>query len=75
MKEHFHIVTMEEVMEAAGGHYKLPEDPMLLTFDDGYIDNYTFAFPVLDELGVQGSFFIPGKTFTTYELLDVNRCV
>lgn len=73
MKEHFHIVTMEEVMEAAGGHYKLPEDPMLLTFDDGYIDNYTFAFPVLDELGVQGSFFIPGKTFTTYELLDVNK--
>lgn len=73
MKEHFHIVTMEEVMEAAGGHYELPDDALLLTFDDGYIDNYTFAFPVLDELGVQGSFFIPGKTFTTYELLDVNK--
>lgn len=73
MKEHFHIVTMEEVMEAAENRYKLPENAMLLTFDDGYIDNYTFAFPVLDELGVQGSFFIPGKTFTTYELLDVNK--
>lgn len=73
MKEHFHIVTMEEVMEAAENRYNLPEDAMLLTFDDGYIDNYTFAFPVLDKLGVQGSFFIPGKTFTTYELLDVNK--
>lgn len=73
MKEHFHIVTMEEVMEAAENRYKLPDDAMLLTFDDGYIDNYTFAFPVLDKLGVQGSFFIPGKTFTTYELLDVNK--
>ncbi|MBE6106382.1 MAG: polysaccharide deacetylase [Anaerovibrio lipolyticus] len=46
---------------------------MLLTFDDGYVDNYTFAFPVLEEFGFQGSFFIPGKTFTTHQLLDVNK--
>ena len=45
----------------------------MLTFDDGYIDNYTFAFPVLEEAGVQGSFFIPGKTFATHQLLDVNK--
>ena len=46
---------------------------MLLTFDDGYADNYTVAMPVLEEYGVQGSFFIPGKTFTTHQLLDVNK--
>ena len=46
---------------------------MLLTFDDGYVDNYTFAMPVLEEFGVQGSFFIPGKTFRTHQLLDVNK--
>lgn len=61
MKEHFHIVTMEEVMEAAENRYNLPEDAMLLTFDDGYIDNYTFAFPVLDKLGVQGSFLYQAR--------------
>lgn len=73
MKQHFHIVTMEEVIEAADGHYELPERALLLTFDDGYIDNYTFAFPILEEFGVQGSFFIPGKTFATHQLLDVNK--
>ena len=42
-------------------------------FDDGYIDNYTYALPILEEFGLQGSFFIPGKTFMTHQLLDVNK--
>lgn len=45
----------------------------MLTFDDGYIDNYQYAFPILEDAGVQGSFFIPGKTFSTHQLLDVNK--
>ena len=73
MKNNFNIVTMEWVMDAVEGKADLPEKAMLLTFDDGYIDNYTVAFPILDEFGVQGSFFIPGKTFTTHQLLDVNK--
>lgn len=64
---------MEQVIEATKGGAPLPDNAVLLTFDDGYIDNYTFAFPVLEEFGFQGSFFIPGKTFTTHQLLDVNK--
>lgn len=73
LKAHFQIVAMEEVMAACSGEMVLPEQAMLLTFDDGYIDNYTFAFPILEEFGVQGSFFIPGKTFVSHQLLDVNK--
>lgn len=73
MKSNFNIVTMEQVIEAVQGKAKLPEKALLLTFDDGYIDNYTFALPVLEEFKVQGSFFIPGKTFSTHQLLDVNK--
>lgn len=73
MKEKFSIVTMEQVMDAVLGKDNLPENAMLLTFDDGYIDNYTYVLPVLEEFNVQGSFFISGKTFTTHELLDVNK--
>lgn len=73
MKHNFSIVTMEQVMDAVENGSELPEKALLLTFDDGYIDNYTFAFPVLEELGIQGSFFIPGKTFATHQLLDVNK--
>ena len=73
MKEHFSIVTMEQVMDAVERNGALPENALLLTFDDGYADNYTYVFPILEEFGVQGSFFIPGKTFVTHELLDVNK--
>ena len=47
--------------------------PIILTFDDGYIDNYTVALPLLKKYGFQGSFFIPGKTFVEHKLLDVNK--
>lgn len=73
MKNNFNFVTMEEVIEAAENRYLLPNDALLLTFDDGYVDNYTYAMPLLEEFGVQGSFFIPGKTFVTHQLLDVNK--
>lgn len=74
LKRKFNIVTMEQVLEAvwSGGGY-FPENAVLLTFDDGYIDHYTYALPILEEAGVQGSFFIPGKTFSTHQLLDVNK--
>ena len=72
-KENFNVVRMEQVIEAVKGTEALPDKALLLTFDDGYVDNYTFALPLLEEFGFQGSFFIPGKTFTTHQLLDVNK--
>ena len=73
MQHNFHIVTMEQVLDAVEGKSELPEKALLLTFDDGYSDNFTYAFPILEEFGVQGSFFIPGKTFAEHRLLDVNK--
>lgn len=73
LKENFDIVTMEQVIDAVEGKLELPEKALLLTFDDGYVDNYVYALPVLEEYRVQGSFFIPGKTFAEHRLLDVNK--
>lgn len=50
---------------------KLPSKPMLLTFDDGYLDNYRYVFPVLQELNLKASFYIPNY-FENRKLLDVN---
>lgn len=37
---------------------ELPAKPVVLTFDDGYIDHYTNVFPVLKQYGFTGTFFI-----------------
>ncbi|RME80693.1 MAG: polysaccharide deacetylase family protein [Caldilineae bacterium] len=42
----------------ATGEPPLPEKPVILTFDDGYLDAYTNAFPALQARGMVGTFFI-----------------
>ncbi len=36
----------------------LPEKPIILTFDDGYRDNFENAFPLLQEYGFKATFFL-----------------
>lgn len=69
----FNIVTMEDVIDAVNTKNPLPDNALLLTFDDGYADHFDYVFPILNNRGHQGSFFIPGKTFTDHKLLDVNK--
>ena len=57
----YNIVSMEEVIDSIENNSKLPSNAVVLTFDDGYVDHYLNAFPVLDRLGIQGSFYIPVK--------------
>lgn len=72
-KEHFSVVTMEQVIDSLDGKTVLPENAMLLTFDDGYIDHYRYVFPVLKEYGMQGSFFVPSGILKYKKVLDVNK--
>lgn len=71
--KNFSVVTMEEVIGAIHTNRWRGGNALLLTFDDGYIDNFTVAMPLLKKYGMQGSFFIPGKTFSENVLLDVNK--
>jgi peptidoglycan/xylan/chitin deacetylase (PgdA/CDA1 family) len=46
----------------------------LLTFDDGFVDHYEYAFPALRARGMGGIFFISGSTLgDTPTLLNVHR--
>lgn len=37
---------------------ELPAKPVIITLDDGYVDNYTNAFPILREYGLEATFFV-----------------
>jgi peptidoglycan/xylan/chitin deacetylase (PgdA/CDA1 family) len=54
----FHTISMDQFVGALKRGDELPSNPVLLTFDDGYIDAYTQAFPILKEYGFVGTFFV-----------------
>ncbi len=51
-------VSLYEIDQALLNGAPLPSKPVVLTFDDGYLDHYTFVFPLLQEFGYTGTFFI-----------------
>ena len=56
-------ISPEELYEGIEGTMVLPERPVLITFDDGYVDNYTNAMPVLKKYGMRATVFVvPGFT-------------
>jgi peptidoglycan/xylan/chitin deacetylase (PgdA/CDA1 family) len=50
----YHSITPDDLFSTKD----LPSKPVLLTFDDGHVDNYLNAFPILQEYGLKGTFFI-----------------
>jgi len=54
----YHTVLLDDLLYALTQGRALPEKPIILTFDDGYEDNYLNAFPLLTRYGMVGNFFI-----------------
>lgn len=40
----------------------LPERPIVITFDDGYLSNYEYAFPILQKYGMKATIFVIGSS-------------
>jgi peptidoglycan/xylan/chitin deacetylase (PgdA/CDA1 family) len=57
------------------GRFQLEGDSILLTFDDGYRDNYLEAFPVLQEFGIPATVFLCTGSIETDTLLWWDRVV
>ena len=51
-------ITPMELYEAIEHGGPLPEKPLLITFDDGYDDNYRYAYPLLKKYGFKGTIFV-----------------
>jgi peptidoglycan/xylan/chitin deacetylase (PgdA/CDA1 family) len=59
LKRHgFVFYTASELVEHFRQHGVFPRNSIALTFDDGWKDNYTNAFPVMRRLGVKATIFL-----------------
>jgi len=57
LKSYFTPIGIDDVVQYVDGG-TLPNNPVLVTFDDGYRDNYETALPILMRAGVKATFFI-----------------
>jgi peptidoglycan/xylan/chitin deacetylase (PgdA/CDA1 family) len=55
-------ITISELVNVIGYGGDLPRKPVVITFDDGYLDVYQNAFPIMHELGLVGTTFIIADT-------------
>jgi peptidoglycan/xylan/chitin deacetylase (PgdA/CDA1 family) len=51
-------LTMTQFNDYILGDMPVPEKSVLITFDDGYMDNYTNAFPILKEFNMNATIFV-----------------
>ena len=73
IKKHYNVISGPELMDAIVEDAPLPPRPLILSFDDGYIDHFTDVFPILDRENLPGCFFPPAKCILEHEVLNVNK--
>ena len=59
LKRRFPIVNLRQAVDIVHGEATPSDTSVLLTFDDGYRDNYDEAFPLLRKHGLSATFFLP----------------
>ena len=59
-------ITPADMLDAWENGTKLPEKPVVITFDDGYLDNYNHAYPILQKYGLKATIFLISDYVSTY---------
>lgn len=64
-KDGFHFISVDQLIKANQGSYKLPKKPLLLTVDDGYQSFYKYAYPIVKEQRVPVVLSVVGSWIET----------
>ena len=70
----YRIMQLSEVVTLVRGGKRLPRKCAVITFDDGWKDNYTVAFPILRQYNIPATIFLTldyigsGKIFWFYQI-------
>ncbi|MBI3755206.1 MAG: polysaccharide deacetylase family protein [Deltaproteobacteria bacterium] len=54
----YRTLSVDELVEIADGNLEIKEKAVVVTFDDGYLDNYVYAFPVLKKYNIKATIFV-----------------
>lgn len=68
----YQTVSLSQLIDYVNQGVELPDSPVCLTFDDGYLSNYTLAYPLLKQYGMKAAIFMVGVSAgrSTYKDTD-----
>jgi peptidoglycan/xylan/chitin deacetylase (PgdA/CDA1 family) len=73
-KKRFHIISLAEALQMVENKESL-HGKLVLTFDDGFAENYTVIAPILKEQGITGTLFLIGNCIDNKDLMWRNKLV
>jgi len=68
----YHIISLAEYISIVKSELPVPKGCVVVTFDDGYQDNYTYAYPILKAHGAVATIFICPDLIDTQQPLWTN---
>ncbi|MCI8816338.1 MAG: polysaccharide deacetylase family protein [Angelakisella sp.] len=69
----YQTVVVQDLLNYVEEGVPLPEKPVMITFDDGYYNNYLNAFPILKEMGMKAVISIIVSETDKYSELQEDR--
>lgn len=63
-------IVMKDLIDYVDNGTPLPERPVLLTFDDGFFNNYLYAYPLLREYNMKAVFSVIGELADKYSVIQ-----
>ena len=73
IKKYYSVITISDYIAAEKAKESLPNNSLILSFDDGYLDHFKHVLPVLDKYKMKGVFFPVGRPCLERSIIDVNK--
>lgn len=64
-ENHYTVITLDDLLRGFDG-YPLPKKPVIITFDDGYKEQYAHALPLLEKYHDVATFFVYTNAIGNY---------